>query len=511
MLDSIGDALTLTAGKYPDKIGIIDFDQKRFTFREFLERVNSLANSLRDIGISKGDKVAYLFFNSSHFLETHFAVAKIGAVGVPLNFRLVGRELIYQISNSDTICLIYGSEFISTIKQIKNEIPNVKYYICDGGEGDGVLKFEDLIKSGSTKEPGIDVNLYDENVILYTSGTTGLPKGSVLTHKNSLFNAMTMIMDYGLKRNDIFQIIPPLYHSASLNGFSITGVLLGATMVIHKQFDPKEMLQAIESEKITATWGPATMLRAVITHPEINNYDTSSIRLIVNGAMYMPANMRKEVLKYFPNAVMGDTYGMTEASPCTTILPPEDALRKPEAVGIPLTICDVKIFDDQGQELPKGEVGEIVTRGNIMKGYYKNEEATSKAIKGGWFYTGDLGKKDEEGFIYLVDRKKDMIVTGGENVYSKEVEGVISTYPGVYEVAVIGLPDEKWGEVVTAIISPLPGYTLTEEEIIEHCRKNLAGYKCPKIIKFIPELPKNPSGKIVKMKLKEKFEKELKP
>ncbi len=504
-IDSIGDTLTLTAGKYPDKTAIINYGANSFTFREFNDRVNMLANALIALGIRKGDRVAYLFFNSSQFMETHYAVAKAGAVGVPLNFRLVGRELAYQINQSDSICVIFGTEFKEVMGKIKQELPGVKYFIYDGAQEKDLLGYEKLIAGSKPTEPGVEVNLYDENLILYTAGTTGLPKGAILSHRNSLFNGITMVMDYKFRSDDIFQIIPPLYHSASLNAFAVTGVLLGTTMVIHKQVNPKEILASIQDSKVTCTWGPATLLRMTISYPEIKKYDLSSVRLVINGAMYMPAEMRKEVLFHFPNAVLGDTYGMTEASPCTTILPPSDALRKPASVGIPLTVCDVKIFNEQGEEMPTGEVGEIVNRGNFMKGYYKNEEATAQAIKGGWFYTGDLGRKDEEGFIYLVDRKKDMIVSGGENVYSKEVEEVIALHPKVFEVAVLGLPDPKWGEVVTAAVAPMPGKEITEQEIIEHCRKNLAGYKCPKMVKFVEALPKNPAGKIMKRELKEKF------
>ena len=504
-IDNIGDTLTLTAGKYPDRTAIINYGGSSLTYREFNERVNRLGNALMDLGVNKGEKIAYLFLNGNKFLEAHYAVAKIGAVGVPLNFRLVGRELAFQINNADTICIVYGPEFAETIDSIRQEVTGVSHFICDGNGGDNALKYEDLIAAAGSDDPDVEISLYDENLILYTAGTTGLPKGSVLTHKNHLFNAMSMVMDYGFRDGDIFQIIPPLYHSASLNAFAITSVLLGAKMAIHKQFNPQEMLRAIQDEKITCTWGPATIWRMVIGHPDIDKYDTSSLRLLINGAMYMPAEMRKDVLSHFPNAVMGDTYGMTEASPCTTILRPEDVLKKPASVGVPLTVCDVKIFNDRGEEVPRGEVGEIVNRGNFMKGYYKNDEATAESIKSGWFYTGDLGIKDEEGFIALVDRKKDMIVTGGENVYSKEVEEVIAGYPGVFETAVIGLPDEKWGEIVMAVIAPIPGKEIGEEKIIDHCRKNLAGYKCPKIVKFIEALPKSPAGKIVKRELKEMF------
>jgi acyl-CoA synthetase (AMP-forming)/AMP-acid ligase II len=508
LLNSLGGSLTLTTGKYPQKVAMINYGGLKFTYEEFNQRVNRLANVLIELGIRKGEKVAYLFLNSSQFLEIHYAVAKAGAVGVPLNFRLVGRELAYQINHSDSICLIFGTEFKEVVEKIKPELPNVKCFIYDGEEEKEFLSYEKLITSGKPAEPGIEVSLYDENLILYTAGTTGLPKGAVLTHRNHLFNGMCMVMDYKFGPDDIVQIVPPLFHSASLNGFAVTGVLLGMTMVIHKQANPQEILASIQEHKITCTWGPATLWRMLIGYPEIKKYDLSSVRLVVNGAMYMPAEMRKEVLSYFPKAVMGDTYGMTEASPCTTILRPPDALRKPASVGVPLTVCDVKIFNEQGEEVPAGEVGEIVNRGNFMRGYYKNEEATAQAIKEGWFYTGDLGRKDEEGFIYLVDRKKDMIVSGGENVYSKEVEEVIALHPKVFEVAVLGLPDPKWGEAVTAVIAHLPGQKLTEQEIIEHCRKNLAGYKCPKTVKFMEMLPKNPAGKILKRELREIYKQE---
>jgi acyl-CoA synthetase (AMP-forming)/AMP-acid ligase II len=504
-VNSLGDSLTLTAGKFPEKTALINFGGARFTWGEFNSRVNKLANSLIKLGISKGDKVAYLFYNSNQFSETHYAVAKAGAVGVPLNFRLTGRELSYQIDNADTICIVYGNEFIETINSIKGNLSKVKHFVCDGEGGEGVLNYENLIRGADPKEPDVKVSLDDENLILYTSGTTGVPKGAVLTHRNSLFNGYTMIMDYQLTHDDIVQVAPPLYHSASLNGFLVTAVILGATMVLHKQVIPRDMFQAIQDEKITKTWGPATMWRMLINDPAVNEYDLSSTRLVVNGAMYMPAHMRKQLLSHFPNAEMGDTYGMTEASPCTTILRPKDALRKPASVGVSLTVCDVKIFNEKGEELPANETGEIVNRGNFMKGYYKMPEETEAVIKDGWFYTGDLGMKDEEGFIYLVDRKKDMIVSGGENVYSKEVEEVISTHPKVLEVAVIGLPDEKWGEVVTAVVAPMPDEKITEEEIIEYSRKSLAGYKCPKIVKLIDNIPKNPAGKIVKSKLKKLY------
>ncbi len=503
MLDNVGDALTLTAGKFPHKTAVINDGGSSLTFGQLNERTNKLANALMKLGVKKGDRIAYLFPNTSTFFEVHFAVAKIGAVGVPLNVRLVGRELHYQIHHADAVAVIFHGAFAKTVSSIQKELPTVRHFIGEGCEGEGVLDYETVLQEGDGRDPDVAVGLYDPNVVLYTAGTTGVPKGAVLSHKNSLFNAMAMIMDYGMRHEDVLQVVPPLYHSASLNGFAVTGVLLGATQVLHATVDLGGIFQSIQNHRITFTWGPATLWRMLLAYPERDQYDTSSVRMVINGAMYMPAEMRRAVLAMFPNAAMGDTYGMTEASPCTTILRPEDVLRKPASVGVPLTICDVKIFDDEGREVPPGTVGEIVNRGNFMMGYDKNPEATAQAIRNGWYYTGDLGRKDEEGFIYLVDRKKDMIVTGGENVYSREVEEVIAAHPGVFEAAVVGLPDERWGEKVTAVIVPKPGAPLTEEDVLNHCRQNLAGYKCPKTILFRPELPKSAAGKILKKDIRE--------
>jgi len=500
--DSLGDVLRLMAGKYPDKTAIVNYGGNRLTYRELNERVNKLANAFRGMGIRKGDKVAYLFFNCSQFLEVHYAVAKAGAVGVPLNFRLIGKELSYQLNNSDAVCVVYGPEFVQTINSIRRDIPDVKHYICDGDGGDGTLTYEKVITSESSDEPNVDVTLYDENVIIYTSGTTGLPKGTVLTHKNNMLGAMEMAFDYGFRRNDIVQIIPPMYHLGSLT-FSVIALIAGETLIVHKQFDQQEVLRAIQDEKITFSWGPGTLWNVLINFPDFENYDVSSVRLIINAGMTMPTELRQKVLDKFANAELGDTYGLTETCTGVSILYPKDTLRKSASVGVPLSFSDVRIFNDSGQELPPNEVGEIVTSGNFMKGYYKNEEATAEAIRKRWFYTGDLGMKDEEGFIYLVDRKKDMISSGGENVYSKEVEDVIYGYPDVMEVAIIGTLDEKWGEVVTAVVVPKAGKTIVEEEFIKYCRENMAAYKCPRIVKFAESIPKNPSGKVLKRELRE--------
>ena len=505
MLDSIGDALALTATKYPNKTALIEVGGERFTYDRLNRRVNRLANALLSMGFTKGDKIAYLFANTHHFVECHFAVAKTGGVGVPLNVRLVGRELAYQIENSDAVCVIYSGRFADAVNQARIHLTQARVFICDGDSGRDARDYEPIFDNNPDHEPEVDVTLYDDNIILYTAGTTGTPKGAVLRHKNSLFNAMTMVMGYRFRRDEVFQVIPPLFHSASLNAICIPAILTGATLVLHPRFEPKEALAAIQEERITITWGPATLLRMLIGEPEFDRFDTTSVRLVINGAMYMPAEMRRQMLSKFPSACIADTYGMTEASPCCTILPPDRALDKPASVGLPLSLCDVKIFGENGEELGPGEVGEIVTRGNFMRGYYEDAPATAEAIRNGWFYTGDLGKKDEEAFIYLVDRKKDMISTGGGKVYSPGGGEGIGLHPHVFEAAVIGVPDEKWGEAVAAVVAVMPGTELTEEDLAAHCRLQLADYKRPRIYKFVESLPKSAAGKVLKREIKKTF------
>ncbi len=505
MLDSVGDALALTAAKYPEKPALIEVGGERFTYDRLNRRVNRLANALIAMGFQKGDKIAYLFANTHHFVECHFAVAKSGGVGVPLDVRLVGRELAYQIENSDAVCVIYSGLFSDAVNQARIHLTKARVFICDGDSGRDARDYEPIFDNKADHEPKADVTLYDDHLILFTAGPGGRPSGAVLRHKNSLFNGLSMVMDVGFRRDDIFQVIPPLFHPLSLNAICIPAILTGATLVLHPRFEPRDALAAIQEERITITWGPAILLRMLIEEPEFERFDTSSVRLMVNGAMTMPAEMRRQVLSKFPSVCIADTYGMTEASPCCTILPPDRALDKPASVGLPLSLCDVKIFGEDEKELPPGEIGEIVTRGNFMRGYYEDAPATAGAIRNGWFYTGDLGKKDEEGFIYLVDRKKDLISTGGENVYSREVEEAIGLHPHVFEVAVVGVPDEKWGETVAAVVAVAPGTALTGEDLAAHCRIQLADYKRPRIYKFVEFLPKSAAGEVLKREIKKTF------
>jgi acyl-CoA synthetase (AMP-forming)/AMP-acid ligase II len=335
---------------------------------------------------------------------------------------------------------------------------------------------------------------------MYTSGTTGKPKGAVITHGNVLWNLVNTILGREEKEGEVSLVIGPLYHTAALNNHFTIRVALPGMSILIKNFDPRKVMEIIEREKVTVISGAPAVFHLLFALPDIAKYDTRSITKCTTGASILPDETKNGLLKLFPN-IKGiyDVYGCTEASPCMTILKAEDSLRKRECVGPPLPFLEMKIVDDQDQPVPVGEVGELICRGpNVMKGYYKDPQATREALKGGWLHTGDLARMDEEGFVYIVDRKKDMIISGGENIYPREIEEALYHHPKIQEAAVIGTPDPLWGESVKAFVVLKEGAAMREEEAMEYCKNHLASYKKPKSVRFVPSLPRNPSGKVLK-------------
>lgn len=499
-IDSIGDMFCLTALKHPDRTALV-FESGRITYGELNGCVNRLANGLAARGFKKGDRAAFLYLNSPEFITAWFAIAKAGGVGVPLNFGLAARELRHQIEAAGVTTLLHAPLFADRIASIRRELDKVRIHVCDG-EG-GSLAGDEILAGASEEEPVPAAGLYDPALILYTAGMTGIPKGAVLSHRNCLFNAFTCAMDYGLRSRDVLQIIPPLFHPATLNCMVLPGIVVGATTVIHRRFDPAEMLSAVEKEQVTVVWGPSTMWLQLLRYAGSKRFNRDSVRLIANGAMPLASETRRELLTLFPKAAMIDIYGVTEASPGATILRPEEALEKPASIGRPLTLTDVRIIDRRGAEAPDGVVGEIAVRGNLFDGYDRMPAETDAALTDGFFRTGDMGRRDDEGFFYLVDRKADVILADGREIYSREVEEVLQAHPQVLENAVIGLPDQERGERVEAVVSPRS--EVAEEELIAWCRQHLADYKCPGRIHFVREIPKTPAGKIVKAELRRRY------
>jgi fatty-acyl-CoA synthase len=506
----IGEVLTRWAKIMPDAEAIV-FKDRRVTYGEFNQRVNRLANALQAMGVQKGDKISVLFINSIEMVECYVATCKVGAVVVALNFRLVGREISYQVDQSDSKFFIYDRMFQETLDSIADQLPKVQHYICSGPNKKDETRsnkthdYVKLLTESSSEEPDILVSDDDPVFILYTSGTTGKPKGAVLTHKNVVMEIVNFTIDAELRRGDRSVVTGPMFHVAGMLQFFVF-LFLGGTSIVIDQFDPENLLKLIETEKATVAQIIPSMWIILLTLPNIGDYDTSTLRSTIAGAAVLPVEVMEQALKQFPGLEIYNLFGQTETTGAMTMLHPRDSFRKKGSVGKRMINSQARIVDDQDKDVPIGEVGEIIYKGpTVLKEYYNNHEATAEAMKGGWFHSGDLVREDEEGYIYVVDRKKDMIISGGENIYPAEIEEVLFANSKVLEVAVIGVPDPRWGESVKAIVVPKKGESLNEEEIIEHCKKYLASYKKPKIVEISKALPRNAAGKVLKYELRRQF------
>ena len=502
----IGEVLSRNARKYPDKLAFKE-DNRSFTYSQYNFRVNKLTNALRELGIGHGDKVAFLLYNCIEIIDCYFALAKLGAVAVPVNFRFVEPEIAYVVNNSDSVALIFDSSFEKTIDAVKDRMPLVKNFITVSGPGElpYPLNYDRLLDAGSGLEPLVIVSDNDPAHIMYTSGTTGKPKGAVLTHKSQLSNVTFCLIERSASHDDIYLCIPPLFHEAAL-AITLQHVFMGSSVIIHKQFDPMAVVKTVAEEKVTTLFMVPAMWNFLLQIPDLSKYNLSSVRLAITGAAIMPLSLKKRVLEIFPGLQLYDCFGQTEMSPVTTMLKSQDTLRKPTSVGKPIVGTEVRVVDDKGFDVPVGEVGEVVYRGpGMLLEYYNNPKATGEAIVDGWFHSGDLVRMDEEGFVYVVDRKKDMVISGGENVYPAEVEEVLYKHEKILEAAVIGIPSEKWGEGVHAVVVLKPGQEMNQEEVINFCAAHLAGYKKPRSVEFTEALPRNASGKVLKIRLREKF------
>lgn len=481
---------------------------------EFARRTYKLAGALQELGIGDDDKVAVLMLNGHRYLELFYATFAAGGVIVPLNIRLAPPELIFQINEAEVQVLVVDDTFALMLPAFAGKLTTVRHIVFAGRSEPptGTLSYEAILEAAA---PATAADRGEDDVagIFYTGGTTGRPKGVMLTHDNIMANAQNgLIVNHG-KSRDIYLHSAPMFHLADCSAtFGLT--LTGAKHAFIPYYEPTKMLEAIQKHRVTLALMIPTMLNMVLNHPQFDSYDVSSLRVISYGASPIPNALLRRALDKLPcDFIQG--YGMTELSPLCAMLPPEDHVRDgtPEqlkrlrAAGIPIYTAEVRVVDENDQEVPRGEVGEICARGPmVMKGYWKQPEATAEALRGGWMHTGDAGYMDENGYIYLVDRTKDMIVTGGENVYSVEVEAAIYEHPAVLEAAVIGIPDGEWGEAVHAVVHLKPNHQATAEELQHHCHALIANYKCPKSISFSDkELPKSGAGKILKRDLRIPF------
>jgi len=510
---NVGTLFTKSARTFPERLAIA-YGDYQLTYKQANERINQLANALGGLGIEKGSKVAILLHNCPEFLETLFACFKAGIGTVPTNFRLHPKECSFIIDNSEAVAVVLGDDFRDSLYALKDEMPAVKYYISITQPLEGMLQYETLLKEQSQNFVDVDVERDDLAWLFYTSGTTGQPKGAMLTHHNLMTMTMNFFADMApLGPEDAILHAAPLSHGSGL--YSLPNVAKGAANVIlrSKTFDPKLVFETIQRRKVTNMFMAPAMIKRLMTSPEIDKFDLSSLTCIhYGGAPIYVEDLKASVRKL--GRVFVQLFGQAE-SPMTIsylrkeehlIEGTEERMKHLTSAGIPRTDVEVKIVNDKDEELPPGQMGEIVVRGEVvMKGYWRNPQATAETLRGGWLHTGDLGIMDEKGYVYILDRAKDMIISGGENIYSREIEDVILRHPAVHEVAVIGVPDKVWGEAIKAIVALKEGQMATQEEIINFCKGYLASYKKPKSVEFVDTIPKNPYGKVLKREIRERY------
>ncbi|MBW1615019.1 MAG: AMP-binding protein [Deltaproteobacteria bacterium] len=515
----ITEILTENAKKYGNKTALIELEpaigsRREITWKQFNKKTNKAANALRAIGIEKQDKVIQLMTNSMEWLPIYFGILKSGALAVPLNFRFFAEKIKKCAQISEAKAIFFGKEFIERIESIKNSLDKIiKTYIFTGGEDicpSYAISYEKFIANAQDNEPNEKPNIEDDAAIYFTSGTTGLPKAVLLTHKNLESACITEQKHHHQTNEDNFLCIPPLYHTgAKMHWFG--NFIAGAKSVLLKGVKPEWILNAISEEKITIVWLLVPWAHDILIALEnkklnLKDYDASSLRLMHIGAQPVPPTLIKKWMQYFPNRQYDTDYGLTESTGPGCVHLGMENTRKVGAIGLAGYKWNTKIVDDNGKQIAADQIGELLVKGpGVMKQYYKNPEETKKALKNEWLYTGDLAKKDKDGFIWLVDRKKDLVITGGENIYPVEIENFLMTNNKIKDAAVIGIHDDRLGEIAAAIIEAKPNYILVEEEIKTFCEK-LPRYKRPRKI-FFDKVPRNPTGKIEKPELRKKYAK----
>jgi len=498
----IGEMLDNTVKAFADRRAVI-FEDAVLTYAEFQRKVNRLANGLRKLGVQKGDRVMVQMANGPEIVISHYAIIKAGAVVVPLNVMYVAHEISYIGGDTGAETIILHNRFLALIQKMRSDLPQLKHIVVVGDEiPDAVIRFEDLIAASSESPEPCDADFNDIVSIIYTSGTTGRPKGATQTHR-SILTAVSATCDCNkFSHEDRLLCALPLFNNFAINVVMMSAFYKGATLIVVDRFEAAKVLQNMSDHKATYFAGTPTMYVYLLEAHDPARHDVASMRVVNCGGAHCPSKVIADVENTFGVTFM-DGYGQTEACGFTT-LNPVVGIRKPDSVGVPIADVWLKIVDDHLVELPPGEVGEIALKGGVFSihCYWKRPEINQATYRDGWFLSGDLGYVDPDGYLYVVDRKQDLIITGGQNIYPVEVEEVLYTHPAVALAAVIGIPDEIKGELAKAYIVRKEGAAATEKEIIDYVRGKIAKYKAPRMVEFVEALPQGPTGKILKRELR---------
>lgn len=506
---NVGNLLTGSALRFPEKVAVVE-EEKRATYRQLNEAVNQLAHGLIDLGVKKGRKVAIFLSNCLEWMEIYFALSKIGGIIVPINYRLIGDDLNHIINHSDSEVVFLDETRSKVLEEIRHRLNRVKHFVFLGDNPPSwCISYRSLKEGHRVMEPEISVGGLDEHTISYTSGTTGLPKGAILTAMNVVIGNYTLAtIEFGVTHEDVFLVTTPLGQRIGW-GKIVNSVALGCKIVIMPSFNPLKAIELVENERVTIMSIIPTIGRMILQIPNLESYGLKSLRMFFVTGEIFPLETKKGLVEKFPHVKLVSYFGQTEAGMVSHIFP-EDILQKYDSVGLPFIGIEMKVVNDQMEVVPAGTPGEVIVRCGqpgacgVMKGYYKDIAGTQETFWEDWIRTGDIGRLDENGYLYLVDRKKDMIISGGFNIYSKEVERVLESHPKVLEAAVVGVPDKDYGEAVKAFVVLHSGQQATQEEIIEFCKSKMASYKKPKEVEFIESLPRSPMGKVLKYKLRGK-------
>jgi fatty-acyl-CoA synthase len=502
------DLLTKRAKLTPDREALYDLTSGvRYTYAHLNQRANRTANFLGGkYGVQKGDRVSILAHNSIAYVDLLFGLGKIGGILAPLNWRLTSRELTYIVNDCQPKMLIVGPEFVSVLEEMRGSVKVEHIISLEGANVPNAESYEELLNQAVGSEPMRPlIEADDAYCILYTSGTTGRPKGAVLPHRQILWNAINTVVSWGLSEKDVSPILTPLFHSGGLFVFLVPLFYAGGRIVMARSFDPDASLKLIVDEKCTVILGVPTLFQVWMNSPQFAEIDFSHVHFFISGGAPCPPSLI-EAWSKAKGVTMRQGYGLTEVGVNCFSMTDADALRKRGSVGKPIFHSAMRLVDTDGKDVRAGDTGELIIKGpHVCTGYWNNPSATAEALKDGWFHTGDMARQDDEGYFYIAGRFKDMIISGGENVYAAEVEAVFREHDCVQDAALIGQPDEKWGEVGLMIVACKPNLSASTEELLQFCQGRLAKYKIPKHVEFVDVLPYSPYGKVMKAELRKMF------